>query len=833
MNNRNKNNFVNSNSVCFLEGDDDKLTSTVKVTIFDSRQVLALIDTGAQRSVISASFLNELRACNDTKLRNNLKTRSRKLDNSDPRNLIAANRSICPVLGKIRINITIDNFQFEHDFLVVQEVSHDFFIGADALRSGHAVYDTIQNVITWGRDRKTVTPMLRVSERDAVLALLTTNVRLAPNTQVKVDVKFTKSLNAKYALLDSIDIPAEGHLSIIPGVVHTGGRKQCMLVNNGSGTIYIPANTPVATAETIDENSINSFKIQDVKSDFFADIAAKLTENNNTQTNMHAENFQHVANQSVPIDKGNRDCTTNTNNVHDQLFSNKVDCFNTLVPETEEEKNLRLKVEHEIKFGGLKPAPGATVYKCADLGITIDNDDLTDAEKAKIIAVIDSYGDVLSTKASEVTGSDLMKVQLELKEGAVPARVRSYPQTDEANEFIESETANLVDADTIESSVSPWSAPCLVVTKKLPDGRIKKRLVIDYRLTNSKLKDVYYDLPSWEELYAMLNKYRPKYMVSLDLRSAYHSVKLHPVSWPITAFTTSLNRKYVFKRASFGMKTSSAYFCQLINQILTLGDTKHKLLNVSTYCFVDDLITCGRDVDDLCTNLGEVLRRLRAANVKLTGEKVVLAAKSVSFLGSDITLNGISMQKDKMSALIDTPVPRNLKELKSALGSFSYYRRWLCKFSLVTERMYGLMKKNTPFIWTDQINADWEELKNIVKTSPMISFFDKDDTLYLMTDASGGGIGWVLTAESPDKEVPPKLIRAGGYRIEDSMKGWGITSLETAAVVSAVTALRTLIKGRKVIVVTDHSAIGHIQNSTKQPPTADYKDMPQFCKNTI
>ena len=408
---------------------------------------------------------------------------------------------------------------------------------------------------------------------------------------------------------------------------------------------------------------------------------------------------------------------------------------------------------------------------------------------------------------------------MELKDGAVPARVRAYPQTDEANEFIESEITNLLEADIIESSVSPWSAPCLVVTKCLPNNKIKRRLVIDYRSTNKTLKDVFYDLPSWEELYAMLNKYRPKLMISLDLRSAYHSVKIHPSSWPISAFSASLNRKYCYKRASFGMKTSSAYFCQLINQILTLGDQNHKLLNVSTYAFVDDLYIRGRDVDDLCKNLAEVLRRLRAANVKLTGDKVVLATKSVSFLGSEISIDGISMREDKVAALVDTPVPTNLKELKSAMGAFSYYRKYIRQFALLTDKMYGLMKKNTPFIWTKAINDDWEALKQMVKTSPILSFFDKDDTLYLYTDASGGGIGWFLCAEPPDKSAPPKLIRAGGHRLEPPMRLWGISSLETAAVVSAVTALRTLIKGRKVIVVTDHSAIGHIMNSTKQPPT--------------
>ena len=785
---------------------DSKITSTVKLTIFQSRHVLALVDTGAQRSVISSVFLNELLASNDSKLVRNIKSRLRPLNIDDPEHLIAANNAICKVLGKVRIDIKIDRFQFEHDFLILSGVSNNFFVGIDALKSGEGVYDTIRDVVTWGKEGKFVTPMLTVTERDAELALLTTEVRLAPNSQVTVDIKFSKPLQSKIALLNSIDIPCEGHVSIISGVVNTGGRKCCVLVNHGSGTVYLPANEPVGTAEMLDVRSIQSFKNEQVKKDFLSDVLRNLS----------ATSGAHEARTNTKTD--NLHCNINDVHAHGENVNN-FDTLNALIPETDVDRELRLKVEYEIKFGGLKPAPGATVYKCADLGITIDNDDLTDQEKAQILAVVDTYGDVLSTKASEVTGSDLMKVQLELKDGAVPARVRSYPQTDEANEFIEGAVADLNEADIVESTVSPWSAPCLVVTKRLPNGKIKKRLVIDYRATNKALKDVFYDLPSWEELYAMVNKYRPKLMISLDLRSAYHSVKIHPASWPISAFTSSLNRKYCFKRASFGMKTSSAYFCQLINQILTLGDQNHKLLGSSVYAFVDDLIVMGRDVDDLCRNLAEVMRRLRAANVKLTGDKMVLATKSVAFLGSNVTIDGLSMTEDKVSALLDTPVPTNLKELKSALGFFSYYRRYIVGFSLVTDRMYGLMKKNTPFIWTKAIDDDWEKLKNIVRNSPILSYFNDDDTLYLFTDASARGVGWFLTAEPPDKNAPPKLIRAGGYRIEESMRFWGITSLEMAAVVSAVTALRTLIKGRKVIVVTDHSAIGHIMASTKQPPT--------------
>ena len=80
----------------------------------------------------------------------------------------------------------------------------------------------------------------------------------------------------------------------------------------------------------------------------------------------------------------------------------------------------------------------------------------------------------------------------------------------------------------------------------------------------------------------------------------------------------------------------------------------------------DILITWSTEEVHLET-LGEVLRRIQEAGLKLRREKCVLMAPSVVYLGYRIDAQGLHPMPDKVKAVMDAPQPTIITELRSIL----------------------------------------------------------------------------------------------------------------------------------------------------------------------
>jgi len=113
--------------------------------------------------------------------------------------------------------------------------------------------------------------------------------------------------------------------------------------------------------------------------------------------------------------------------------------------------------------------------------------------------------------------------------------------------------------------------------------------------------------------------------------------------------------------------------------------------------YLDDMIIFSKDFASHVERLEEVLRRLRAANLKLHATKCTFYRRSVSFLGHVILEQGIGVQKEKVLAVQTWPTPKNLTEVRAFIGLCSYCRRFISGFSDIAAPMYKLMKKDVRF----------------------------------------------------------------------------------------------------------------------------------------
>jgi hypothetical protein len=118
----------------------------------------------------------------------------------------------------------------------------------------------------------------------------------------------------------------------------------------------------------------------------------------------------------------------------------------------------------------------------------------------------------------------------------------------------------LQEARYIRLNSSPWGAPVLFVQKK--DG--SQRMCVDYRSLNDVTVKNKYPLPRIEDLFDQMRGARV--FSEIDLRSDYQQMKIRPLDFPKTDFSTRYGL-YEFAVMSFGLTNAPTYFMDLKNKV--------------------------------------------------------------------------------------------------------------------------------------------------------------------------------------------------------------------------------------------------------------------------
>ena len=83
--------------------------------------------------------------------------------------------------------------------------------------------------------------------------------------------------------------------------------------------------------------------------------------------------------------------------------------------------------------------------------------------------------------------------------------------------------------------------------------------------------------------------------------------------------------------------------------------------------------------------------------IGLNLKNVNFLKSDIIFLGHKISQNGIQPDPGKIKSIENLPYPRNVNEIKSCLGFFSYFRKFIPNFSGIASPLNALTKKKYTF----------------------------------------------------------------------------------------------------------------------------------------
>ena len=386
------------------------------------------------------------------------------------------------------------------------------------------------------------------------------------------------------------------------------------------------------------------------------------------------------------------------------------------------------------------------------------------------------------------------------------------------------------------SGPTPFSYPCFVVWRTMPDGSREGRVVVDIRSLNQITVPDVYPMPLQSDIIAAVQG--STFITTVDCASFFHQWRVRREDQHRLAVISHRGQE-TFKVAVMGYRNSPSYVQRMIDNILRPFPYSR--------AYVDDIVIFSKSLTDHIKHLHMIFRRLTELNVALKPTKSFIGYPSVQLLGQRVNAFGLSTAIEKLQAIAQIEFPTTLKLLETYLGMTSYLRQYIPFFAQVSgplqDRKKFLLKgipssgrsrkvgaaKTTILDPTSAELASFHALQNLFARPTMLTHYSHLRQLFADLEASQRGIGAMVyhvkgdsTAKPQRGDVEPVLFLS--RVLNTAEKGYWPTELEVAGLVWTIMKIRHLIESSEhpIIIYTDHGAsLGLAKQSTISPASTD------------
>nr|GEU94899.1 putative reverse transcriptase domain-containing protein [Tanacetum cinerariifolium] len=209
----------------------------------------------------------------------------------------------------------------------------------------------------------------------------------------------------------------------------------------------------------------------------------------------------------------------------------------------------------------------------------------------------------------------------------------------------------------------------------------------------------------------------------------------------------------------------------------------------------------------------EKVRHLRSAKAKEYNKEDIVVVRNFLEVFSDDLLGlppnrEIEFRIDLIPEVVlvaKSPYRSAPSEMKELLGLTGYRRRFIENISKIAKSITILTQKSKTFGWVEEQEKTFQTLKDKLCNVPVLALIDEPEDFMVCCDASGLGLGCVLTQRG-------KVISYASRQLKIHEKNYTTHDLELGAVVFAFKIRRHYLYRTKSLIYTDHKILQHIFN---------------------
>ena len=172
-------------------------------------------------------------------------------------------------------------------------------------------------------------------------------------------------------------------------------------------------------------------------------------------------------------------------------------------------------------------------------------------------------------------------------------------------------------------------------------------------------------------------------------------------------------------------------------------------------------------------------------------------------MGHIFSDQGLKIDPDKVNAVLKMPRPEDVEGVQRLNGFVNYLAKFLPRLADHMKPIRRLTRQDTEFSWTEEQEDAYREVKRLVTTAPVLSYYDPKAELEIQCDASKKGLGAALLQNG-------KPIAYTSRALTDTEQRYAQIEKEMLAIVFALEKFNQYAYGRHVRIQSDHKPLESI-----------------------
>jgi hypothetical protein len=128
-----------------------------------------------------------------------------------------------------------------------------------------------------------------------------------------------------------------------------------------------------------------------------------------------------------------------------------------------------------------------------------------------------------------------------------------------------------------------------------------------------------------------------------------------------------------------------------------MNDVLFDYLDDFCTAYLDDILIYSENELEHEIHVKKVLQRLLDAGLQVDLKKCEFHVTRTRYLGFIITTNGIEVDLEKVSVVVNWNAPTNVRGVQSFLGFCNFYRRFIRDYGHIAKPLVQLTKTDVPF----------------------------------------------------------------------------------------------------------------------------------------